>query len=371
MTKRKSNNDDNNTLDCKKIKLNQEVVFLNDKIGKKDNDKKLDNENNKMKNLIDKDIITNLNKFIRFLEKNKRNDNFFRSRYERITFNKLLPTLWKLNRMIGMEKFKKDIINTILFYAQCLDIGSEFMMHAVIEGLPGTGKTEGAKILAEIYRKLGFLRNDKFIIAKRDDFIAGYLGQTAIKTRKLLDSCDGGVLFIDEAYSLGNKEGRDSFSKEALDTLNEHLSANKKNFICIIAGYSEHLKTCFFDMNPGLERRFPWKFSLDSYSGEELCNIFFKQARNDGWKVEDKAIDQSLFENNKEYFKNNGGDTENLFQKCKIAHSHRLFLERINNQFLRKRLLNKDDIENGLEFHKNNYLEKIQDKDMSWQKLYC
>ena len=105
-------------------------------------------------------------------------------------------------------------------------------------------------------------------------------------------------------------------------------------------------------MNPGLERRFPWKFSLDSYSGEELCNIFFKQARNDGWKVEDKAIDHSLFENNKEYFKNNGGDTENLFQKCKIAHSHRIFC---TEESYDKRTLNIDDIENGFELHKDTY----------------
>lgn len=398
MGKRKSNetnfnnNDTSETKKPKKSEKEEDTKYLNKEV--KDNNETEQNNSqsekikiiiksknlpkpeskiiktNKTNKINSKDIVSDLDKFIRFIEINRRNDSFFRSRYEKTTLIKLLPTLWKLNRMIGMEKFKKDVINTILFYVQCLDIGSELMMHTVIEGSPGTGKTEAAKILGEIYKKLGFLSNDKFIIAKRDDFIAGYLGQTAIKTRKLLEKCEGGVLFIDEAYSLGNKEGKDSFSKEALDLLNEHLSANKKNFICIIAGYSEHLKTCFFDMNPGLERRFPWKFSLSSYESDELCKIFIKQTRNDGWSIDEETITASLFEKNKNYFKNNGGDTENLFQKCKIAHSHRLFLDRMDNKFMKKRLLNKDDIENGLEFHKRNYLDKVDDMDMSWQKLY-
>ena len=126
-----------------------------------------------------------------------------------------LPTLSKLNRMVGMSKLKKNIINQVLYYIQGLNGYNDGMMHTVIEGSPGTGKTEVARIVGEIYRKLDFLSNDGFRIAKRDDFVAGYLGQTAIKTQKLLENCYGGVLFIDEAYSLGNPEGRDSFAKEA------------------------------------------------------------------------------------------------------------------------------------------------------------
>ena len=111
------------------------------------------------------------------------------------------------------------------------------MLHCVIEGPPGVGKTEVAKILGQIYRKMGILTSDKFKSVKRSHLIGGYLGQTAIKTQKVLDECNGGVLFIDEAYSLGNSEGKDSYSKECIDTLTAHLSENKQNFICIIAGY--------------------------------------------------------------------------------------------------------------------------------------
>jgi len=314
--------------------------------------------------------IKNLDEFIEYLQSIKNSETFFRSRYERVTLTRIIPTLKKLNKMVGMNKLKSEIINKILFYAQCLDIGTEFMMHTVIQGDPGTGKTEVARIIAEIYRKLGFLSNDKFVIAKRDDFIAGYLGQTALKTRKLLDSCDGGVLFIDEAYSMGSNDGRDSFSKEAIDLLNEYLSNNKKNFVCIIAGYKENLKKCFFKLNPGLERRFPWKYTLESYKEEELRLILKKQIKVDGWDIEDGILKNEIFVENKDYFKNNGGDTENLFQKCKIHHSHRIFLNRIDNHHPKKRLLNKEDLKNGMELHKSNYLRDIDTYNSSVQHLY-
>jgi SpoVK/Ycf46/Vps4 family AAA+-type ATPase len=119
------------------------------------------------------------------------------------------------------------------------------LLHTVIEGEPGTGKTELAEKIGKVYLKLGILKNDIFKKVKRSDLIAGYLGQTAIKTARLIEECKGGVLFIDEAYSLGNaegKDGRDSFSKECIDVLNQSLTENKNNFVCIIAGYKEDLE---------------------------------------------------------------------------------------------------------------------------------
>ena len=97
----------------------------------------------------------------------------------------------------------------------------------LVKGEPGTGKTELGNILGKIYLAVGALKNDVFRVVKRSDLIAGYLGQTAIKTQKVIDQCTGGVLFIDEAYSLGNSEQRDSFSKECIDTLNQNLSEKK------------------------------------------------------------------------------------------------------------------------------------------------
>ena len=216
--------------------------------------------------------IDNIDSLLDAMYKRKRKKTT--SKYERNLLYRLAPTLSKLNRMIGMGKLKKNIINQVLYYIQGLNGYNDGMMHTVIEGPPGTGKTDVARIIGEIYRKLDFLSNDSFVIAKRDDFVAGYLGQTAIKTQKLLENAYGGVLFIDEAYSLGNPEGRDSFAKEALDTLNLFLSEKKHNFICIIAGYKDSLEKSFFNMNNGLKRRFPWKYSIDSYTSKELKKIY-------------------------------------------------------------------------------------------------
>lgn len=145
--------------------------------------------------------------------------------------------LIELNNMIGMESLKKSIIEQLLYFIQELHIGkniSEFK-HTVIIGPPGTGKTEIAKIIGKMYSKLGILKNNIFKKATRNDLIAGYLGQTAIKTRKVIDESMGGVLFIDEAYSLGNDYHNDSFSKECIDTLCEALSDNKNDLMVIIA----------------------------------------------------------------------------------------------------------------------------------------
>jgi SpoVK/Ycf46/Vps4 family AAA+-type ATPase len=126
--------------------------------------------------------------------------------------------LMEMNAMIGMEKMKQSIVDQLLYFVQNLHQGnkvSEFK-HTVIFGPPGTGKTELAKIIGQMYSKLGILKKNIFKKVTRNDLIAGYLGQTAIKTRKVIDECIGGVLFIDEAYSLANSEENDSFSKETI-----------------------------------------------------------------------------------------------------------------------------------------------------------
>ena len=158
-------------------------------------------------------------------------------------------------------------------------------MHTVIYGPPGTGKTEIAKIMGRIFSGVGVLKRNKFKKATRVDLIAGYLGQTAIKTNDVINECLGGVLFIDEAYALGNDEKRDSFSKECIDTLCEALSNHKDNLMVIIAGYEEDLKKCFFAYNKGLDSRFPWRFQTDDYTPKELNLIFQKKIADADWKI--------------------------------------------------------------------------------------
>jgi len=198
--------------------------------------------------------------------------------------------LKNLNEMIGMQALKDSIVDQIVFFAQDLHKGNDFM-HTVIYGPPGTGKTEIAKIMGEIFSTIGILKNKKFKKVTRSDLIAGYLGKTGIKTRDVIKSCLGGVLFIDEAYALGNREKRDSFAKECIDTLCEALSDNKEQLMVIIAGYEEDLNKCFFAYNQGLNSRFPWRFHTDDYKASELNLIFQKKVKEIGWSLKNTLND--------------------------------------------------------------------------------
>lgn len=262
---------------------------------------------------------------------------------------KIVKPLENLQTMVGLEKVKDQLFCQLMFFLQGLDNKNKDMLHTVIEGNPGVGKTELSKIIGSIYKNLGILSSDKFVIAKRGDLIGSYLGQTTLKTQKLLDECKGGVLFIDEAYSLGNDEGKDSYSKECIDALTAHLSENKQDFICIIAGYKKQLKTCFFKYNPGLERRFPWRFTIDDYSDEELMNIYLKIVKENEWNIND-SVNVEYFKKNRDYFKNNGGDMEILFHKTKLAHSLRSI--KLSNE--ERKFINIEDMDKGLEMFLND-----------------
>ena len=156
--------------------------------------------------------------------------------------HKIKPYLKELLSFVGLEELKENLLDQIIYF---IHQPPDDYLHTVLYGPPGTGKTEIAKILGKIYSKLGILSKESFIKVTRSDFVAGYLGQTAIKTRKLIEENLGGVIFIDEAYALGNQEKRDSFSKEALDTLCELLSDYKDRLMVIIAGYKTELEQCF------------------------------------------------------------------------------------------------------------------------------
>ena len=274
--------------------------------------------------------------------------------------------LHELNNMVGMNKLKDSIVDQIIFFSQNLHKDNDFM-HTVIYGPPGTGKTEIAKIMGKIFSSIGILKNNKFKKATRADLIAGYLGQTAIKTRDIIKNCLGGVLFIDEAYALGNPEKRDSFAKECIDTLCEGLSDNKDKLMVIIAGYEEDLDKCFFAYNQGLNSRFPWRFHTDDYKGEELNKIFVKKVKDIGWKLE-KDIKNSWFEDKMDYFKFFGRDVETLLAKTKIAHGRRVFCKKEDV----KRVLTQKDIDKGFEmFTDNKEVKKRADKSSTIPFMYC
>ena len=242
--------------------------------------------------------------------------------------------LIELNNMIGMKTLKNNIVDQILYFVQGLHKNDALLvnnancdfMHTVIYGPPGTGKTEIAKIMGKIYSNIGILKKGTFKKVSRSDLIAGYLGQTASKTQDVIKEALGGVLFIDEAYSLGNPEKRDSFAKECIDTLCEALSEHKDNLMVIVAGYEKELKECFFKFNQGLDSRFTWRFKTDDYNHEDLHKIFLKKVKDIGWTIDENAgINSDWFKNNKDYFKFYGRDIENILAKTKIAHGKRVF----------------------------------------------
>ena len=284
--------------------------------------------------------------------------------------SKLKEPLVKLKKMIGMKNLKNAIKNQIIYFLQDFEKKNTHMMHTIIEGPPGSGKTEVANILAAIYAKLGFLKKEFVHKVKRSDLIGQYLGQTAIKTQKAIEEASGGVLLIDEAYSLGNPEGRDSYSKECIDTINQNLSEKKADFICIIVGYKKSLKDSFFNYNPGLERRFPFRYTIDEYDHNDLKLIFEKLVEENKWELTvDKKKLEDFFEENRKVFTFNGGDLETLLQCSKITHALRVFGQK-NDE---KKKINLEDIENALEeMMKNEEIKKRKVDDMDFiSHLYC
>ena len=269
----------------------------------------------------------------------------------------LIEPLIKLKRIIGMEKVKKQIIDMILYYIQNFENTSSDMLHTSIEGPPGVGKTKLGRVLAQIYSALDIIPSKRFTRVRRTDLIGKYLGHTAHKTQEVIDEAEGGVLFIDEAYSLGDNENRDSFSKECIDTINQNLTEKKKNLIVIIAGYSDQLDKTFFALNEGLKRRFPFRFTIDGYNEKELTDIFYSKIKKINWRLNmdlDRTYLENFYKINKDKFKNYGGDIETLVMNCKMTHASRV----IGKNYLHKKIIIKDDLEKAFERFINNKNKK-------------
>jgi hypothetical protein len=313
--------------------------------------------------------------------------------------NNLVPSLTELSELVGMKGVKTNIINQIIFFLQgfnksekcnkCIDCTyklpcaknlSNDMLHTVITGPPGVGKTELGRILGKVYKAMGVLSKGHFNIVSRSDLIGKYLGHTAAKTQQAINKCKGGVMFIDEAYSLGNSEGRDSFSKECIDTLNQNLT-ERRDFLCIIAGYKDQLEKCFFKYNAGLKRRFTFRYDITEYSGIELRDIFHLKVQNASWDMEYVVTDKdspetvmkkhtmeqkivTFFNNNMKYFPHFGGDIETLFLECKIYHSRRVMFLPENN----KKVLTYEDITHGFNAFIANR-QYVEDAEYKKKKL--
>ncbi len=196
--------------------------------------------------------------------------------------------LAKLDGLVGLSAVKKEVTNLTAFLNLQIKRGETNTFqgkHYVFTGNPGTGKTTVARIMADIFKTLGIVSKGQLVEADRSKLVAGFSGQTAIKTNQLVDQALGGVLFIDEAYTLKSGDN-DSFGSEAIDTLLKRLEDDRGKFVCIVAGYTEQMHD-FIDTNPGLKSRFTQTIHFDDYTPDELTEIFLHLAEGKKFTVSD------------------------------------------------------------------------------------
>lgn len=206
---------------------------------------------------------------------------------------------------------------------------------------------------------------DEIRIVSREDFVGGFLGQTAIKTEKLLRDSFGKILFIDEAYSLVNDE-KDSFGREALTVLNRFMSEYSDRIIIIFAGYKDLMEETIFKYQPGLKRRCSWNFEIKGYTENGLAKIFEKQLNSNGWKLSEEFDIVSFFKNNMKDFPHYGGSTLQLAFYCKLLYSSLFFdYKRENNMIIDQEIL-----ENALEYLRKNRISDGEEINLHHHHMY-
>ena len=217
----------------------------------------------------------------------------------------------ELNSLIGLENVKKEIEDLVIFNKVQKNrekIGlkkTNRTMHMAFLGNPGTGKTTVARIVGNMYRSLGILSKGHFIEATRTDLIAEYQGQTALKVKRLIQKAKGGVLFIDEAYSITENEKSDSYGRECLTELTKALEDYRDDLVVIVAGYDDLMKK-FFESNPGLKSRFNYFIEFEDYTVNQMFEIFLSYCKN-----EDYILQESAAEKLKKYLDKQSEDSEN------------------------------------------------------------
>lgn len=258
-----------------------------------------------------------------------------RERAEREEHERRIKELMdELNSLVGLKEVKEEVqslINLIKIrkLREKMDMPTmEMTYHMVFTGSPGTGKTTVARIVGKIYKELGILSDGKMIETDRSGLVAGYVGQTAIKVHEIVEEAIGGVLFIDEAYSLVNPNVPNDFGTEAVDTLVKLMEDHRDNLVIIVAGYTEEMKT-FLKSNSGLISRFNKFIDFPDYSREELVDIMDKMAEKTGLTIESDArskvmdVLNSMSDNELNNFGNARG-IRNLFEKLVTNQANRL-----------------------------------------------
>lgn len=239
----------------------------------------------------------------------------------------------QLDSLVGLDDVKKDIKN-LMNLVKVRRLRKEnglpippMSLHMVFMGNPGTGKTTVARIISGLYAAIGVLEKGQLIEVDRSGLVAGYVGQTALKTQEVIKSALGGVLFIDEAYSLASG-GENDFGREAIETILKAMEDHRDELIVVVAGYDGPMEK-FINSNPGLQSRFNKYFYFHDYNGEQLLYIFKGQCKKNGYalteeaEAEAKAMFEELYENRGENF-GNGRDVRNVFEDTVVRQSNRV-----------------------------------------------
>lgn len=281
----------------------------------------------------------------KYLGSNKIDDIF--NELKESTNISLEESMKKLNELIGLKSVKEQV-NDLIAYNQIQQLRennglkkSTKTLHIAFLGNPGTAKTTVARIIGRMYKSIGLLSKGHFIEVSRTDLIAEYQGQTAIKVKKLIERAKGGVLFIDEAYSITENSNSDSYGRECLTELTKALEDYRDDLVVIVAGYP-NLMEQFFDSNPGLKSRFNTFIYFDDYSIEELIKIFVYICEKNDYKVDDelyikvkKLLNSKLNEKDPNF--SNARFVRNLFDIITVQQAKRLV--KLNSKLDKKELM--------------------------------
>lgn len=247
----------------------------------------------------------------------------------------LKELLDELNALVGLGSVK-DKVNDLIMYQKIQKMrrannlySSKSTLHLAFLGNPGTGKTTVARIVGRIYKQIGLLSKGHFVEVSRTDLIAGYQGQTALKVKKVIEKAKGGVLFIDEAYSITENDHSDSYGRECLTELTKALEDYRDDLVVIVAGYTEPMQK-FFESNPGLKSRFNTFIEFEDYSADELEDILVGMCDNNDYELSEKArVSVRSYLNDKVETKEdnfaNGRMVRNLYEDLVMNHARRVF----------------------------------------------